>query len=208
MGAPLARPTPRASRVYSRTHDIPSTRPLPPHAQIPYPPAALHSPRAAMHASLTTQPLLPSCAQELEFSRSPDEGRERRSEATRPRRDGLREPGELHAARRGEVRRGRTWRAISTRGEAAADADTPMPPSALANAATDAAADAAAADVAADVVADAAAAADAAADAASDAGDVCGRVYSCIAVRDTKQHLCIGVRVTRGFACEYAPYIQ
>ena len=136
MGAPLARPTPRASRVYSRTHDIPSTRPLPPHAQIPYPSAALHSPRAAMHASLTTQPLLPSCAQELEFSRSPDEGRERRSEATRPRRDGLREPGELHAAKRGEVRRGRTWRAISTRGEAAADADTPMPPSALADAAT------------------------------------------------------------------------
>ena len=48
--------------------------PHPPHARIPHFSAALHRPRAALHASLAPHSLLPSCAQELNFALLPRPG--------------------------------------------------------------------------------------------------------------------------------------
>ena len=48
--------------------------PHPPHAPIPHLPAALHRPRAALHASLAPHPLWPSCAQELNVALLPQPG--------------------------------------------------------------------------------------------------------------------------------------
>ncbi len=61
----------------ARAHHPPllaSHPPHPPHAPIPHLPAALHRPRAALHASLAPHPLWPSCAQELNFALLPRPG--------------------------------------------------------------------------------------------------------------------------------------
>ena len=64
-GAPLAPPLPPPRATHP---------PHPPHARIPHLPAALHRPRAALHASLAPHPLLPSCAQELNSALLPRPG--------------------------------------------------------------------------------------------------------------------------------------
>ncbi len=48
--------------------------PHPPHAPTPHLPAALHRPRAALHASFALHPLLPSRAQELNLALLPRPG--------------------------------------------------------------------------------------------------------------------------------------
>ena len=60
------------------TQDPTSTPPAPTHRSRTFPPpCTAHAP--ALHASLAPDPLLPSCAQELEFACSPDKGRGWRS---------------------------------------------------------------------------------------------------------------------------------
>ena len=84
--------------------------PRPPHARIPHLPAALHRPRAALHASLPPHPLFALCAQELNLALLPRPGsraarRGGAAAAGRPVRAGraLGRPGGARAGQGGSV---------------------------------------------------------------------------------------------------------